>query len=237
MIMYAYEAAEVYCVTTTAASEKSAGGSSTGSSGSDEPIAMCVVRSFNEDKKISDSLARPITLSTYLFTLYAFMIPLRITVKSYKSVVAHGEYGGLVHKAFAKLTGEHKRIDYVCTEPSWQGCGIQTVIFQRLCSDADADGTVLYLSSSDEGNQRYYERFGFALVGEAGEGGFVTRGMARLPKNRREKGEVVVQVGDVSGRTEERKRGRGGAALVVAVAAAAVVVASVGLLVKHNKYR
>ena len=108
--------------------------------------------------------------------------------------------------------------------------GIATEMLTALCADADDEKTLLYLSASDRGNQEFYKRFGFRIVGEGrSHPGAVhaTAGMARMPRARADAGEGVQAVGDVVVSEEKSRRRLPGlvarAALPFAGAAIAVV--------------
>ena len=134
-------------------------------------------------------------------------VPLRLGWAAWRRMDAHSEGGALLHRRFAMRNGAHKRLDLVCTTPALQGRGLQTRILNRVCADADActdaagaaecDGVLLYLSTSDTANQRYYRRFGFEEVGRIAHHGIVTVGMARLPQGHVVRGLQLVHVGEV----------------------------------------
>jgi len=89
-------------------------------------------------------------------------------------------------------------------------------LMREVCSDADAASAVLYLSTSDEANQKFYKRFGFEIVGQvtsaradvrvaAGEqqlsqlSTLTTRGLARRPHANEDGSPAasIVAVGDI----------------------------------------
>ena len=177
------------------------------------PQAMLVVRRFDAAGRVSGANgARGSTLLD-LLGQGLLLLPFRFGMGVWRRMDEHAEGGSAMHKRFALLHGAHKRVDLVCTRPALQGRGLQARLFARLCADADADGegegadcegadgegTLLYLSTSDPGNERYYTRFGFAPVGRfASPHGITTVGMARLPRRARERGQELVQVGELA---------------------------------------
>jgi GNAT superfamily N-acetyltransferase len=171
------------------------------------PQAMLVVRRFNAAGRVSGANgARDSTLLD-LLGQGLLLLPIRFGMGVWRRMDEHAEGGSAMHKRFALLHGAHKRVDLVCTRPALQGRGLQARLLARLCADADADGkgadcegTLLYLSTSDPRNERYYTRFGFAPVGRfASPHGITTVGMARLPRRARQRGRELVQVGELGG--------------------------------------
>ena len=142
---------------------------------------------------------------------------IKFGVGVFRRILSHGSAGSLVHKKFAHLNGLHKRIDFAATSPGVQGQGIATEVLNAVCADADDEGVLLYLSATDRGNQLYYERFGFRVVGEGRShpsAAHATAGMARMPRGRADDGEEVKKVGDVVASSAQQGNGRLSPALV-----------------------
>ncbi|GMI04169.1 hypothetical protein TrVE_jg7033 [Triparma verrucosa] len=157
---------------------------------------MLIVRKYDSKRKVIEEGGGGGGIFDQL-KLGLAMIPLRLGFDTYNKIMKHGESGNLVHKMYSSKTGEHKRLDFVCTKPEYQGLGLSSTLIKRVCSDADAEGWNLYLSTSDRRNQEFYLRFGFKWVGECeGEGGFITAGMSRRPKGEYDGG--VEMVGKVA---------------------------------------
>jgi len=105
----------------------------------------------------------------------AWAIPCRVGLTAYLRGQRHDAAGKYLHRMWAQRNGQHRRIDLVCTAPESQGFGLASRLLWHVCTEADKNHQLLYLSSSDPSNQRYYERFGFEKVGSVStEPGVIT---------------------------------------------------------------
>ncbi|GMH92915.1 hypothetical protein TL16_g12486 [Triparma laevis f. inornata] len=143
---------------------------------------MIIIRKYDHNKKIVEQGAvNRGGLKDQLYIGLA-LVPFKLGFNAFSKILSHSEAGDYVHKLFSQSSGIHKRLDFVCTHPEFQGLGLYSELMNRVIEDADKEKFTLYLSSSDVKNQEYYRRFGFNWVGECeGEAGFVTAGMVRKP--------------------------------------------------------
>jgi predicted N-acetyltransferase YhbS len=72
----------------------------------------------------------------------------------------------------------------VAVDPHLQGLGIGSDLMRALCRRMDAAGEEAYLETDKEINVRFYERFGFEVVGEEDVLGVPGWIMLRHPKKR-----------------------------------------------------
>jgi len=64
------------------------------------------------------------------------------------------------------LEERHWHLGPVAVDAHLQGKGIGSKLMQAFCAQMDAVGEVAYLETDKESNVRFYERFGFEVVGE-----------------------------------------------------------------------
>jgi ribosomal protein S18 acetylase RimI-like enzyme len=64
------------------------------------------------------------------------------------------------------LPERHWHLGPVAVDAGLQGQGIGSLMLAHYCERADAAGEVTYLETDKASNVRFYERFGFAVVGE-----------------------------------------------------------------------
>src|SRR3712207_4817485 len=62
--------------------------------------------------------------------------------------------------------GRHWRLGPVAVEVGLQRMGVGSRLMEVYCAQVDASGEDAYLETDKPGNVRFYERFGFELVGE-----------------------------------------------------------------------
>ena len=148
-----------------------------------EVLAMVVLREFDRDGRLAGA-GRKAGLFGLLRSGLLLGVPWRFGFEALLRIRDHGAAGTLLHRAVARANGRaHRRLDFVCTRLDMQGKGMCTRLIRQVCADADADGVLLYLSSSDDANQRFYERFGFVQLGSAScdPAQITTVAMARNP--------------------------------------------------------
>ena len=81
--------------------------------------------------------------------------------------------------------GRHWRLGPVAVDEGLQRMGVGSRLMEVYCAQADASGEDAYLETDKPGNVRFYERFGFELVGEQEVLGVPNWFMTRLPHRRR----------------------------------------------------
>ena len=76
--------------------------------------------------------------------------------------------GAYLQAAFERATPRepHWYLAYVGTDPVRQGEGVGSALLRPVLQACDAIGMPAYLECSDPANVAFYERFGFAVVGE-----------------------------------------------------------------------
>ena len=62
----------------------------------------------------------------------------------------------------------HWHLGPVAIQPSVQGQGFGSALLTAFCAHIDADGAVAYIETDRKANVHFYQRFGFAVVAEAG---------------------------------------------------------------------
>ncbi len=62
--------------------------------------------------------------------------------------------------------GRHWHLGPVAVDTGLQGMGVGSRLMEVYCAQVDASGEDAYLETDKPGNVRFYERFGFELVGE-----------------------------------------------------------------------
>lgn len=81
------------------------------------------------------------------------------------------------------ISGPHLRLEFFGVEPRHQGSGIGSALIDDGHGRADDLGLSCYLETFTEPNVRYYERRGYAVVGECRVGdGVPVYGMVREPQ-------------------------------------------------------
>lgn len=60
----------------------------------------------------------------------------------------------------------HWHLDPVAVEPQWQGQGVGSRMMGRFCAWMDNAGDAAYLETDKPENVAFYQKFGFAVVGE-----------------------------------------------------------------------
>jgi len=88
--------------------------------------------------------------------------------------------------AWAKRDPEerHWHLGPVAVDAHAQGKGIGSLLMRSFCEQIDAVGEVAYLETDKEINVRFYERFGFELVGEEEVLSVTNSFMIRRPEGR-----------------------------------------------------
>lgn len=76
---------------------------------------------------------------------------------------AFGELGTALERARPHVP--HRYLFHLGTDPGWWGHGVGTALLRPGLAAADAHGDPVYLETRPE-NVGYYQRFGFAVVGE-----------------------------------------------------------------------
>jgi ribosomal protein S18 acetylase RimI-like enzyme len=64
------------------------------------------------------------------------------------------------------LDERHWHLGPIAVDAPLQGRGIGSNLMRAFCARMDASGEVAYLETDKEINVRFYERFGFEVVGE-----------------------------------------------------------------------
>ena len=82
---------------------------------------MLIVRKYDSKRKVTEEGGGGGGIFDQL-KLGLAMIPLRLGFDTYNKIMKHGESGNLVHKMYSSKTGEHKRLDFVCTKPGEKEC-------------------------------------------------------------------------------------------------------------------
>ncbi len=78
----------------------------------------------------------------------------------------------------------HWHLGPVGVEPSLQGMGIGSQMLERFCYYMDSLRALAYLETDKPENVRFYERFGFRVIGEEEALGITHWFMAREPSSR-----------------------------------------------------
>ena len=81
--------------------------------------------------------------------------------------------------------GRHWRLGPVAVDEGLQRMGVGSRLMEVYCAQVDASGEEAYLETDKPGNVRFYERFGFELVGEQEVLGVPNWFMTRRPQRRR----------------------------------------------------
>jgi len=92
--------------------------------------------------------------------------PLKMGLATYRRFGAYSTYVDRLHERYAPEP--HWYLWVVGVDPPGQGQGIGRRLIQPVLARASADGTACYLETGIEGNVRFYEKYGFKVVG-AGE--------------------------------------------------------------------
>ena len=79
----------------------------------------------------------------------------------------------------------HCHLGPVAVDAHLQGMGIGSNLLRVFCAQMDAAGEIAYLETDKPENVRFYERFGFEIVGEEEVIGVPNWYMARRPEARR----------------------------------------------------
>ncbi len=82
-------------------------------------------------------------------------------------------------------SGRHWRLGPVAVDEGLQRMGVGSRLMEVYCAQVDASGEDAYLETDKPGNVRFYERFGFELVGEQEVLGVPNWFMTRRPQRRR----------------------------------------------------
>ena len=88
----------------------------------------------------------------------------------------------MTSRAALRLSGEHE----VAVDAGLQGLGIGSRLLERYCAQVDAAGEAAYLETDKPINVRFYERFGFEVIGEQDVLGTRNWFMRRAPRSARE---------------------------------------------------
>jgi ribosomal protein S18 acetylase RimI-like enzyme len=94
--------------------------------------------------------------------LYA--TPLRMGLAAYRRFDAYMSYADRLHGRYAPES--HWYLWVLGVDPPSQGKGIGGRLIQPVLARASADGTACYLETEMERNVRFYEKYGFKIVGE-----------------------------------------------------------------------
>jgi GNAT superfamily N-acetyltransferase len=121
-------------------------------------LSMVLTRHFDEHGDLTNGGRRETLLETVASGIFLFPVVSRCGLAGYGRAQKHDGAGKALHKAFSVENGRHWRLDFVATSPAHQGQGCAARLLRRVCEDADEAGAIVYLSSSDGDNQRYYER-------------------------------------------------------------------------------
>jgi ribosomal protein S18 acetylase RimI-like enzyme len=81
--------------------------------------------------------------------------------------------------------GRHWRLGPVAVDEGLQRMGVGSRLMEVYCAQVDASGEDAYLETDKPDNVRFYERFGFELVGEQEVLGVPNWFMTRRPQGRR----------------------------------------------------
>ncbi|NUP09725.1 MAG: GNAT family N-acetyltransferase [Polyangiaceae bacterium] len=84
--------------------------------------------------------------------------------------------------AHRDLAEPHVHFGPIGIDPRWRGRSLGRLLMERHCADVDSRGLPSYLETDRPENVPFYERFGFARIGEARPLGVPTYFMARAPR-------------------------------------------------------
>jgi ribosomal protein S18 acetylase RimI-like enzyme len=76
---------------------------------------------------------------------------------------------------------DHWHVGLLSVEPHVQGFGVGTKLIAEHCAHMDEAATVSYLETDKASNVRFYQRFGYGVIGQASVLGVTNWFMKRLP--------------------------------------------------------
>jgi len=175
---------------------------------------MVFLRSFGADGKVSGEGRSETTWDLIKQGLILF--PFKFGWRCWSRMDEHSRAGKKLHKAFAAANAKAAPM---LIRKARKGCA--SGIIAKACSDADELDRILYLSSSDRRNQKFYERFGFARIGSVvlrlGVDTITTVGMVRVPQSSYGKGLELASAAELECTAQESvlMSGTAGVAVVI----------------------